>query len=175
MIVALFTGFIFALIAQYVRLNTYDKIIATALLRSHDVIQILLFAIGVSSAAFFVEYLSGGATVNVKPFYVVGVVVGGILFGSGIAILGYCPGTMTMALAEGSIDALFGYAGGILAGLLFTLIYPTILPALGPNLGAINLYPQSNTMAGIIVTVYAGLLIFLAFKMGRLKVKESIE
>ena len=174
MIVALISGFLFALIAQYVRLNTYDKIIATALLRSHEVIQILLFAIGVSSLAFFIEYLCGGAHIDVKPFYVVGVSVGGILFGSGIAILGYCPGTMTMALAEGSLDALFGYVGGILAGLLFTIIYPSILPLLGPNLGAINLYPQSNVAAGILVVAYAALLIFLGFKLSSPKTKQTI-
>lgn len=172
MIVALLAGFVFALIAQYVRLNTYDKIIATALLRNHEVIQILLFAIGVSSVAFFIEYLSGGATINVKPFYVVGVSVGGILFGSGIAILGYCPGTMTMAMAEGSLDAFFGYVGGILAGFLYTIIYPFILPLLGPNLGPINLYPQSNVGAGALVAVYAIALIFIGLNLSYSKSKN---
>lgn len=169
MILALICGIVFALIAQYVRLNTFDKIIETALLKSGEVIQILLFAIGISSIAFFIEYLCGGAVIEVKPFYVVGVSLGGILFGTGVAILGYCPGTMTMALAEGSIDALFGYAGGILAGLLFTLVYPMILPFLGPNLGAINLYPASNIGAAVIVGIYASSLIFLAFKLSRIK------
>ena len=169
MIVALICGILFALIAQYVRLNTFDKIIETALLKSGEVIQILLFAIGVSSIAFFMEYLMGGAVIEVKPFYVVGVSLGGILFGSGIAILGYCPGTMTMALAEGSVDALFGYAGGILAGLLFTLAYPTILPLLGPNFGAINLYPESKLLASVVVGAYSLSLFFIAFKLGRQK------
>ena len=64
MIVALICGIVFSLIAQAVRLNTFDKIISTALLRSTEVIQILLFAIAVSSVAFFVEYLLGGAIVE---------------------------------------------------------------------------------------------------------------
>jgi len=55
MITALFCGIVFALIAQYVRLNTFDKIIKTALLKSSEVIQILLFAIGVSSIAFLLS------------------------------------------------------------------------------------------------------------------------
>jgi uncharacterized membrane protein YedE/YeeE len=167
MMMALICGILFALIAQYVRLNTFDKIIATALLKSTEAMQILLFAIGVSSVAFFIEYLCGGAVVEVKPFYVVGVSLGGILFGSGIAILGYCPGTMTMALAEGSIDALFGLVGAVLAGLLYTLAYPSILPFLGPNFGAINLYPDSNLAAAVVVGLYAFLLLFLAFRLGR--------
>ena len=167
MIIALICGIVFSLIAQSVRLNTFDKIVSTALLKSTEVIQILLFAIAVSSVAFFVEYLLGGATIEVKPFYVVGVIVGGLLFGSGIAILGYCPGTMTMALAEGKIDALFGYGGGILAGLIFTVIYPIILPALGPNYGAINLYAQSNVITGLIVMGYAIILVLIAIRLSR--------
>lgn len=167
MIIALICGIVFSLIAQSVRLNTFDKIVSTALLKSTEVIQILLFAIAVSSVAFFVEYLLGGATIEVKPFYVVGVIVGGLLFGSGIAILGYCPGTMTMALAEGKIDALFGYGGGILAGLIFTVIYPVILPSLGPNYGAINLYAQSNVITGLIVMGYAIILVWIAVRLSR--------
>lgn len=167
MIVALICGIIFSLIAQAVRLNTFDKIIATALLRSTEVIQILLFAIAVSSVAFFAEYLFGGAVVEVKPFYLVGIVLGGILFGAGIAFLGYCPGTMTMALAEGKIDAIFGYTGGILAGLLFTVVYPSILPALGPNFGAINLYPKNNVAAAILVVAYSAFLIIIAIRLNR--------
>jgi len=167
MIVALICGIVFSLIVQSVRLNSFDKIISTALLKSTEVIQILLFAIAVSSVAFFVEYLLGGATIEVKPFYVVGVIVGGLLFGSGIAILGYCPGTMTMALAEGKIDALFGYVGGILAGLVFTVIYPVILPSLGPNYGAINLYSQSNVITGLIVMGYAIILVWIAVRLSR--------
>lgn len=167
MIVALVCGIVFALIAQSVRLNTFDKIISTALLRSTEVIQILLFAIAVSSVAFFIEYLLGGATVQVKPFYLVGVVIGGLLFGAGIAILGYCPGTMTMALAEGKIDALFGYGGGIVAGLGFTVIYPSIPPMLGPNYGAINLYVQSHVITGFIVVAYAIVLAWIAHALSR--------
>jgi len=169
MIVALVCGILFSLIAQYVRLNTFDKIIATALLKNSDVIEILLFAIGISNIAFFIEYLFGAATIEIKPFYVVGVSIGGTLFGAGVAILGYCPGTMTMALAEGKIDALFGYAGGILAGLLFTVIYPGIIPFLGPNLGPINLYLSGKIETGIVVLAYALLLTTVAFKLSQRK------
>lgn len=41
--------------------------------------------------------------------------VGGILFGSGVAILGLCPGTAAVALGEGSLDAIAGGLG-IMAG-----------------------------------------------------------
>ena len=167
MIIAFICGIVFALIAQYVRLNTFNKIISTALRRSNDVIQIMLFAIAVSSIAFFIEFLLGGAVVSVKPLYVAGISVGGLLFGSGIAILGYCPGTLTMAMAEGNIDALFGYCGGILAGAFFTIIYPSILPFMGPNFGEINLYSTNKVYSGLIVMAYATTLFAIAIKLGK--------
>lgn len=170
MIIALVCGIIFSLIAQLVRLNTFDKIISTALLRSTEVIQILLFAIAISSVAFFIQYLLGFATIQVKPFYLVGVVVGGVMFGAGIALLGYCPGTMTMALAEGKIDAFFGYIGGILAGIFFTIIYPSLLPMMGPNFGAINLYFESNVITGLVVAAYAVALMFFAIRLAHGKI-----
>ena len=167
MILAFIVGILFALIAQYARLNSFNTIASAALLKTHDVVQILFFAIAISSIGFFVMYLMGGATINVKPFYVIGVCVGGILFGVGVVILGYCPGTMLMALAEGKVDALLGYVGGIAAALLFTMAYPTLLPLIGPDFGAINLYTASAAVTAVIVGVYAVALLFAAFRLER--------
>ena len=165
MILAFVVGILFALIAQYARLNSFDTIASAALLKSHDVVQILCFAIAFSSVGFFVMYLLGGAAINVKPFLVIGVCVGGVLFGAGVAILGYCPGTMLMALSEGKADALLGYVGGIAAAALFTMAYPTLLPLIGPNFGAINLYTASAMATAVIVGVYAVALLFAAFRL----------
>lgn len=162
MIDALIAGAVFGLIAQYARLNTFSKIVDSLRLKSCDAIQIVLFAVAVSSIAFFVEFMLGGASIDVKPFYVVGIVLGGLLFGIGVAILGYCPGTMVIALAEGRMDALLGCFGGLAAGLVYTLIYPSILPMIGPNLGTITLYTSDSAITAIIVVTYAMFLIALA-------------
>lgn len=49
-----------------------------------------------------------------EPIYIFGVVVGGLLFGAGMAVSGYVPGSEWMALGEGRRDALYAVAGGIL-------------------------------------------------------------
>ena len=38
-------------------------------------------------------------------------IIGGLIFGAGFALIGYCPGTAAAALGEGNWDALFGMAG----------------------------------------------------------------
>ncbi|POY29939.1 transporter [Mycobacterium kansasii] len=60
-----------------------------------------------------------------KPVYVAGVVLGGLLFGAGMAISGYFPGSELMALGEGRRDALYAFPGGILGAVTWTLVYPT--------------------------------------------------
>ena len=50
--------------------------------------------------------------------------MGGLIFGVGFGTLGYCPGTVVGAVAQGWLDALFGGVIGILIGAgLFAAAY----------------------------------------------------
>ena len=63
---------------------------------------------------------------DIKPTYVVGVGVGGLIFGVGFALAGYCPGTCVVGMAEGRRDAIFALLGGVFGALVFTLVYTMI-------------------------------------------------
>jgi uncharacterized membrane protein YedE/YeeE len=69
-----------------------------------------------------------------------GIAIGGIIFGVGMAILGYCPGTLPVSLGEGSVDALIGIIGGLVGGFVYTILLPSIQSILGPDFGSISLY-----------------------------------
>ena len=56
-----------------------------------------------------------------KPVYIFGVVIGGLLFGTGMAISGYLPGSELMALGEGRRDALYAAPGGLLGAAAWTM------------------------------------------------------
>lgn len=43
-------------------------------------------------------------------------IIGGLIFGAGFAILGYCPGTIAGAVGNGYLDAMVGGLAGILIG-----------------------------------------------------------
>ena len=160
MLIALCAGLIFSFLAYKSNLFCSDQILSVGILKYFEAVQILLFAVSISSLAFFIEYSMGDAVLNVKPFYLVGVVVGGLLFGVGVGMLGYCPGTLEMAIGYGSIDAIFGFIGGLVAGYFYTLIYPLALPFLGPNYGAINFYTGTTVLNIALVLVFsAGLFI----------------
>ena len=53
-------------------------------------------------------------------------IVGGLLFGVGFALAGYCPGTCVVGAAEGRKDALFTLLGGVVGAAAFTAAYPVV-------------------------------------------------
>ncbi|PKP03612.1 MAG: transporter [Bacteroidetes bacterium HGW-Bacteroidetes-6] len=138
-ITTLLLGFVFGAIIQYASLNKYNVISGLATLDNFAVAKAIAFAIGAGAILLNIEIGMGFAEYHVKPFILGGIIFGGLLFGTGMAILGYCPGTLAISLGEGSVDALFGIAGGLIGGLVYTLILPSIGFILGPDFGAISL------------------------------------
>jgi uncharacterized protein len=61
----------------------------------------------------------GKVNLHLKPTRVGANISGGLLFGAGFALIGYCPGTAAVALGQGSWDALFGMAGLIVGSWVF--------------------------------------------------------
>ncbi len=162
---ALFAGILFGAVAQYARIGDFDTINDMITGRNKTLYKTLLFALGIGTALFFLFVQTGWAHFDVKPFVVTGVVVGGLVFGIGAALLGYCPGTMLIALGNGSLDALFGYLGGLLAGLVFILIFPSLSNFLGPNFGAVQFLTANPLIDYIIVAVFSVTILIAAVKI----------
>ncbi len=158
-------GFGFGLILQRSRLNAYDVIGGFAMLEDWTVPKALLVAVGLGAVLLTIEVLVGWASWHVKPLLLGGVVVGGLIFGAGMAILGYCPGTLAVSLGEGALDAVVGIVGGVVAGWLFTLAYPSIKGVLGPNLGKVALVQLSGSPTGalLIAVVFGAATVGAAF------------
>lgn len=161
----LISGFFFGAILQLARLNKYDTISGMARLEDYTVAKAILTAIGIGAVLISIETGLGVASFHVKPLILIGLSVGGLIFGAGMAILGYCPGTMAVSLGEGSLDALIGIAGGIAGGIVYTLTEPSLAPYLGPDLGNVTL--QSTLGYGAIFYIltfgFGFALIYMAF------------
>jgi uncharacterized membrane protein YedE/YeeE len=67
--------------------------------------------------------LEGATSKAVKPMKVGGVTLGALLFGAGLAIAGYCPGTSVAALGEGRRDALATVLGMLAGAGAFVKLY----------------------------------------------------
>jgi uncharacterized membrane protein YedE/YeeE len=62
--------------------------------------------------------------VYMLPTYLLPMAVGGLLFGIGMVIGGYCPGTAIAAIATGKVDALIFIVGFLLGSLVFGDFFP---------------------------------------------------
>ena len=56
---------------------------------------------------------------HIKPTRYAANIIGGLLFGVGFALLGYCPGTGAAALGQGNWDAIAGVLGLMAGSYLF--------------------------------------------------------
>ncbi|HKJ43584.1 MAG TPA: YeeE/YedE thiosulfate transporter family protein [Sunxiuqinia sp.] len=171
-------GFLFGAVLQYARLNRFNTISGMATLENLAVAKAIAIAIGVGAILLSVEIGLGLASYHVKPFVFGGIVLGGLIFGTGMAILGYCPGTMAISLGEGSLDALVGIVGGLVSGVLFTILLPSMHRILGPNLGSISL----NSLLGghpfvfyLLVFVIGALFVALAFWLHKLETVKDLK
>ena len=158
-------GFIFGAILQYASLNKYNVISGLALRENFAVPKAIALAIGIGAILLNIEIALGAASFHVKPFVVGGLILGGLIFGVGMAILGYCPGTLAISFGEGSLDAFIGIIGGLVGGIVYTILLPFIAPILGPNWGSISLNSLigTNTLFFILLFVVGTLFIVASF------------
>lgn len=132
-------GFAFGAVLQYARLNRFDTIAGMAVLQNLTIAKTISFAMGLGALLLQAEIYFGWAEYHVKPLILTGVIVGGLLFGIGMAILGYCPGTVVISLGQGNLDALAGIVGGVCGSLVFAIVYSSVTSMLGPDLGALSI------------------------------------
>ncbi len=159
----LILGFLFGAILQFARLNKYNVISGLARLDDFTVAKAILIAIGVGAILINIEIGLGFAVYHVKPFIFGGIVLGGLIFGAGMAILGYCPGTMAISLGEGSLDAFVGIIGGLFGGLFFTVVKPSIGGILGISVGKISLNSIFGNTAFFYFLLFVIAFIFIWF------------
>ncbi|MEZ5104038.1 MAG: YeeE/YedE thiosulfate transporter family protein [Draconibacterium sp.] len=171
----LLLGFLFGATLQYASLNKYNTISGMATLENLAVAKAIAMAIGVGIILLNIEIGLGLASYHVKPFILGGIMLGGIIFGIGMAILGYCPGTLAISLGEGSLDALVGIIGGLLGGLVYTIVLPSIQPLLGPNLGTISLNSLvgNNSLFYILIFIIGGIFIAAAFILHKIEKEKN--
>ena len=129
-------GVIFGGIIQYTRVDKFEKIAGFAMLKDTIIPKMLFLTVGLTTIGLYFMIDAGQAHYHVKPIMLQGLIIGGTLFGISMAILGKCPGTGPVSIAEGRIDVLIGAIGGLFGGLIFTLYYDDFFkPLMGENLG----------------------------------------
>ncbi|PHS14418.1 MAG: hypothetical protein COA86_15880 [Kangiella sp.] len=127
-ILALAIGGLFGFVLHRVGAGNPQNLINMLRLQDLHLAKVILFAIGSSSLVLFVLLATGlinESHISIKAAYS-GVIFGGLIFGIGFAIAGYCPGTCLVGFGGGRKDALFFVLGGLVGAIIFTLSYSWI-------------------------------------------------
>jgi uncharacterized membrane protein YedE/YeeE len=115
LMLGLFFGTIFGFLLQKGGVAKYEVLMGALFLTDFTVMKIMLTAIATGMIGIFSMHALGLVELHVKPTRYAANIIGGLIFGVGFGLLGYCPGTGAAALGQGNFDAIAGILG-LLAG-----------------------------------------------------------
>jgi hypothetical protein len=125
--IGLLIGILFGFFLQKGGVTRYDVIMGQLLLTDFTVVKVMMSAVVTGKIGVHFLKSLGKAELHPKAGSFGSTIIGGLLFGIGFGILGYCPGTLVGAIGQGSLDALFGGMIGLLIGAgLFAEFYPAL-------------------------------------------------
>ena len=166
LLLGLAIGMAFGAALQLGGASSYKKIMGSLLLKDMHVIKLILMAIAVGTVGIYALDLVDMANLSIKPTYVAGIVIAGLIFGVGFAVAGYCPGTCLVAAGEGKTDAIVTIIGGLAGALIYALVYPAISGLIGvANYGEVTI-PSALGIDGIWIALpFSAILFVLMFKV----------
>lgn len=164
---AIIFGFIFGFLLQKGGVAKYHILVGQLLLQNFTVIKVMMSAVIVGMVGVYFLNKLALITLHLKPTRLGSNIIGGLIFGVGFALLGYCPGTGAAAIGQGNGDALFGVGGLLMGSYLFAEFSSKIKETIGKwgNLGKITIPDLLKVPYGAVVLILSlflsGFLFFI--------------
>ena len=170
LVLGLLFGIVFGFLLQKGGVAKYEVLMGQFLLTDFTVIKVMLTAITVGMLGIFSLRALGLVELHVKPTHYAANIAGGLLFGVGLGLVGYCPGTGVAALGQGNYDAIAGILG-LMAGSYFyaeTSAYVgSMIHGIG-NRGGIMLPDLLGMRLAVFLAVFVPLLVLGLLVMAQL-------
>ena len=168
LVYGLITGILFGVFLQKAQVIRYDRQLGALLLKDMTIVKFMLSSILVAMIGVYLLQDLGLAKLSVKTTILGGNILGGLGFGVGWGLLGYCPGTSAGALGEGRWDAMWGILGMLAGAALFAEAYPGLKKAVltWGDFGKITLPQVLGVNHWVIIVLFAigGLGLFWWFE-----------
>ncbi len=171
--IALILGVFFGFALNKAGLTKYHKIVNVFRLIDLTVLKFMMTALIVSMSGLYLLRGLGLITFpNIPPTYIAANVIGGLIFGFGMAVSGFCPGTCAAGSGEGKLDYLIpGLLGFLVGAVIYGLTYPQVYPAISAiasvgNVVIPDLWKLSPFLAIGLFTVLSLFLFYLIDRAG---------
>jgi uncharacterized protein len=119
----LLMGAAFGFLLQLGKVTSCNVIENQFRLRDFTVLKVMGTAIVVGGIGVLLLVDAGNTKYYVKDANMLAVALGAALFGVGMVVYGYCPGTALGAIASGSVHALVGALGMVAGAVLYALSF----------------------------------------------------
>lgn len=119
LMLGLLFGLMFGGLLHMGGLTRYEILMGQLLLHNWTVAKVILSAVLTGMLGVHLLARFGLAQLSVYPGSLGGTAVGGLIFGAGFGLLGYCPGTLAGAVGSGSLHGLLGGVPGMVLGAMF--------------------------------------------------------
>ena len=156
LIYGLVTGIFFGFLLQKGRVLRYDKQLGALRLMDMTIVKFMLSTVLVGMVGVYILKDLGLVKLSVKPTNLGANIIGGLIFGAGWGLLGYCPGTSAGALGEGRWDSLWGILGMLVGAAVFAEVYPALKTSIltWGKLGKITLPQVLGVNHWVIVPIF---------------------
>ncbi len=168
LVYGIITGIIFGFLLQKARVIRYDKQLAALRLMDMTIVKYMFTTVLVAMVGVYLLKDLGLVKLSIKTTILGGNIIGGLIFGAGWGLLGYCPGTSLGALGEGRWDSIWGIVGMLAGAAVFAELFPlmkrTVLT--WGNLGKITIpgILGINHWIVIVIVVILAVLMFRFFE-----------
>ena len=124
LVLGLIAGIFFGFFLQKGQALKYDKQLGMLRFKDFTILKVMVSAILVGMVGIYFFSDLGIGKLSLKPTILGANIIGGVIFGLGWGMLGYCPGTAVGAIGEGRFDAFWGGVLGMLVGAgIFAEVY----------------------------------------------------
>jgi len=168
LLLGLITGLIFGYLMQRARVIRYDKQLGALRFQDMTIVKFMLSTVMVGMVGVYLLHDLGMVKLSIKSFDAAAVILGGLIFGLGWGLVGYCPGTASGALGEGRLDAAWGMLGMLVGAGLYAEAYPGLRASVlkWGQLGKITLPQVLGLNHWLIIGLFiiGGLILFRWFE-----------
>ncbi len=174
LVLGLVTGILFGVLLQKGQVAKFQVLMGQFLLKDFTVVKIMAMAIAVGTVGVHALVSMGLAEFHIQTASLARVIVGGVLFGTGLSIFGLCPGTSVAACGEGRRDAMIGVLGMFVGAGVYVAAFEALQPMIKAmaDYGKVTLPQLTSTSPWLWVGALVALVVIALAIIERLHPKR---